>query len=113
VNFKNGKVTFQYTCVSGPGSGSFVVSIPDETYSDPQNSAAWYPSGDQNSALVYQGSSPVPNVCSGGVVRLQKGGTFSTIISSTDHTDKVTIRWHYSADGSSGGWSSTQSVVPK
>lgn len=113
VSFLNSKVTFQYTCVSGPGAGSFAVMMPDRTYSDPQNSSAWYPSGDQKSSLVFQGSGPVPNVCSGGLVRLQKGGTFTTLLGSTDKTDKVNIRWHYSANGSAGGWSGTQSVVPK
>jgi hypothetical protein len=49
--------------------------MPTTTYT--VTDAAWYPSGDQHSALVYQGSVSVPNVCGGGQVRLNKGGTFT------------------------------------
>jgi len=113
VSFLNSMVTFQYTCVSGPGSGSFAVSMPNQTYPVPQNNSNWFPSGDQESPSVFQRSMPVPNVCGGGLVRLQKGGTFTTLLGSDDKTDKVNIRWHYSANGSAGGWSGTQSVVPR
>jgi hypothetical protein len=112
VSFKNSKVTFTYTCVSGPGSGTLVVGMSDQAYTVPQNSSDWFPSGDQHSPLVFQGSASVPNVCGGGMISLKKGGTFTTVIASTDHTDKVNIRWHYSANGSAGGWSGTQSVIP-
>ena len=38
----------------------------------------WYPSGDQSSPLVYQGSVSVPALCGpGGKVSLAKGGTFT------------------------------------
>jgi hypothetical protein len=42
--------------------------------------SAWHPSGDQHSPLVYQGSVSVPDVCAGGQVRLDKGGTFTASI---------------------------------
>ncbi len=112
VSFVGAKVTFAWKCVSGPGSGVLVVPMADQSYTDPQNSPAWYPSGDQNSSLVYQGSIAVSNVCSGGPVNFHAGGTFSAGISSTDIQDNVNVRWHYSGGGSAGGWSGTQSVVP-
>jgi len=113
VSFVGAKVTFAWKCVSRPGSGTLVVPIPDQSYEDTQNSPSWYPSGEQNTLLVYQGSVAVPNVCNGGPVSFQAGGTFTTGVSSTDTTDKVHVRWHYSGNGSAGGWSATASVVPK
>ncbi len=65
VSFTGSKVTFAWRCVSGPGSGVLVVPMADQSYADEENSPAWYPRGDQDSSLVYQGSIAVPNVCSG------------------------------------------------
>jgi hypothetical protein len=114
VTFVGAMVTFAWTCVSGPGNGNLVVSMPDQqSYTDTQNRSAWYPSGQQNSPSVYQGSTSVPDVCNGGQVSFQAGGTFSAGVSSTDTTDKVNVRWHYSGNGSAGGWSGTKSVVPQ
>jgi acid phosphatase len=71
------QVVFTLGCVSGaaPSQSTLTVSMPTTTYT--VTDAAWYPSGDQHSALVYQGSVSVPNVCGGGQVRLNKGGTFT------------------------------------
>ena len=112
VSFLGGSVSFNATCVSGPGQGSIVVALADATYTDPQNSSAWYPSGDQHDASVYQGTTSIPDLCNGGLVRLQHGGTFTATVASTDETDKVNVRWHYSANGTSGSWSGTRGVVP-
>ena len=86
--------------------------MPNSSYPDPIDSNAWYPSGDHSSSLVYQGSFTLPDYCHGGQVRLKSGGTFLTGIMSSDHTDKVSVRWHYSANGSNGGWGATSSIVP-
>lgn len=110
VSFVGARVTFEWRCASGPGSGTLIVPIADQSYTDPQNSSAWYPSGDQQSA--HQGSTSVPDVCAGGAVSFAAGGTFSTGITSNDTTGKVNVRWHYSGGGSAGGWSGTKSVVP-
>jgi hypothetical protein len=98
VNFIAPQVTFALTCVSGatPSSSTLVVPMPSPSYTDTQGDPSWYPSGDQNSSLVYQGSISEPDVCSGGTVSFKAGGTFSTGISSMDTTDKVNVRWHYS-----------------
>jgi probable HAF family extracellular repeat protein len=112
VSFIGATVTFAWTCVSGPGSGILVVPLANQSYTDAQGSPDWYPSGEQNSPLVYQGSVAVPNGCNGGPVSFREGGTFSTGISSTDTTNKINVRWHYSGGGSAGGWSGTKSVVP-
>jgi VCBS repeat-containing protein len=116
IGFVGAKVTFNVTCTVGtPSNSTFVVAIPDQSYVDPQNSSAWYPSGDQKSALTYQGSAPVPT-CSApsGLIRLQQGGTFSATVTSGDvEVPTVNIRWHYKGvTGSGGGWSATYSVIP-
>ncbi len=112
VLFSGVTVTFQAKCVSGLGGGTIIVAMPDNIYTDTANNNQWLPSGDQHSPLVYQGSVTVPNLCSGGQLTLQQGGTFNAQVQSTDTTDKVNLRWHYSANGSSGSWSGTGSVIP-
>lgn len=112
VSFVGANVVFAYTCTSGSNSGTFSVPIPDATISDPAGSPSWYPSGSQSDPSVYQGAISVPNVCpTGALVRLQKGGTFSTGVASSG-TDTINVRWHYSANGGSGSWSGTSAVVP-
>ena len=110
VGFTGASVEFNVTCTAGtPSSPSLTVAIPDQTYVDPAGSSAWYPSGDQTSALTFQGLATVPT-CSdpSGLVRFQQGGIFSTDVVSDVSGVVVNIRWHYK-DGSSGsgGWSGT------
>jgi len=42
--------------------------------------ANWYPSGNQSSPLVYQGEVGAPNLCGGGQLRLDEGGTLSALM---------------------------------
>ncbi len=76
----NAKVVFQARCVSGaaPAQSSFTVTMPNTAY--PVTDQSWYPSGDQRSSLVFEGSLPVPDLCAGGQVRLDKGGVFSALV---------------------------------
>ena len=112
VSFESPQVTFTATCVSGVGGGTFVVTMPSATYNDPESSSSWYPSGDQHSDAVYQGELAVPDLCGGGLVRLSRGGTFTTTVTSDVTVKGVNVRWHYSANGTSGSWSGTKGVVP-
>ncbi len=108
-----GYVSFDVTCEkkeNGDG-GTFVVGLPDARTLVPAGSSAWYPSGDQKSPLVFQGSIPVPDLCHGGRVKLKPGGTFVAGFGSSTGTTKINVRWHYSANGSAGGWSGTKSIV--
>ncbi len=76
----NPKVIFTARCVSGatPSAATFTVTMPTATYTVTDSN--WYPSGDQHSSLVYQGSATVPDLCGGGQVRLDKGGTFTATL---------------------------------
>lgn len=81
ITVTNPQVVFTVRCVSGaaPSSSTFTVTMPTQTYTVTDQS--WYPSGDQSSSLVYQGSTAVPDLCGGGELRLDQGGTFSASLS--------------------------------
>jgi hypothetical protein len=71
------QVVFGVRCVSGatPSQSTLTVPMPDQGYSFADSQ--WYPSGDQSSPLTYEGSITVPDLCNGGQLRLDKGGTFT------------------------------------
>lgn len=81
ITVNDPKVVFTVRCVSGatPSASTFTVTMPTKTYS--VTNQDWLPSGDQSSPLVYEGSIKVPDLCGGGDVRLDKGGTFSATLS--------------------------------
>ena len=74
------QVTFAVSCVSGaaPSASTLTVTMSAQTYQ--VTGDQWYPSGDQSSPLVYQGSVTVPDVCGGGALDLAAGGTFSATL---------------------------------
>jgi hypothetical protein len=83
VTFTSPEVTFtNVTCANGatPTTSTVTVPMPDQSYTS-TNGGQWFPSGDQNSPLVYQGSISVPDICGGADVSFQNGGTFSASIS--------------------------------
>jgi uncharacterized repeat protein (TIGR01451 family) len=81
ITFTNPQVVFTVRCVSGatPSQPTLTVPMGSATYTAPDSQ--WYPSGNQQSALVYQGAIAVPDLCFGGKVRFDKGGTFSASLS--------------------------------
>jgi Putative Ig domain len=74
------QVTFAVACVSGATASQPTLTVPlsDQTYQITNDQ--WYPSGDQSSPLVYQGSVTVPDLCGGGKISLAKGGTFTATL---------------------------------
>jgi thermitase len=113
VEFPSAQVTFNASCVSGSGGGVITVPLGEGPYTDPAKDAAdWFPSGDPASTVSYEGSVTVPNLCGGRPLSLAQGGTFTATLESSDPTDPVRVRWHYSADGSKGAWSSIASFTP-
>jgi hypothetical protein len=83
VSVANASVTFTPRCGSSASTTNLVVSLSSYSVLVPANNSDWWPSGDQSSPLVYQGSTTVPNICSGGQVRFDQGGTFSAIIQAS------------------------------
>jgi hypothetical protein len=107
VTFSNASVTLSIQC---PDKSVFPVTIviPSQTYLDPAGSSSWFPSGNQSSPLVYQGSFTTPaGMCSGQTGHAPKGATFSANITGSTH-DPIHVRFHYS-DNTSGSWSGTPS----
>jgi hypothetical protein len=82
LTVSNAQVSFAVSCVSGaaPSASTFTVTMPMQSYTS-TNGGDWYPSGDQSSPLVYQGSVAVPNLCGGGQLDLAHGGTFTATLS--------------------------------
>ena len=80
VTVSNPQVVFVVACVSGatPSASTFTVAMPTQSYG--VTNSQWYPSGDQSSPLVYQGSTAVPDLCGGGQLRLNQGGTFTATV---------------------------------
>jgi hypothetical protein len=80
VTVINPNLTFTVRCQSGatPSASTFTVSMPTQTYI--VTNSSWFPSGDQHSPLVYQGSIAAPDLCGGGNLRLDKGGTFKAAV---------------------------------
>jgi hypothetical protein len=74
------QVTFAVRCASRatPSASTFTVTMQAQSYAVTNDQ--WYPSGDQSSPLVYQGSASVPDLCGGGALNLVKGGTFSATL---------------------------------
>jgi hypothetical protein len=109
VTWTNPQAVVNFTCSDG-GSGSFTIPMPSFTVT--VSDSAWYPSGDQHSALVYQGSITAPDGCGGGqVMKQQKIATFTADVTSSPSGVKVSYRFHDVDNNASGSWSSTQSVV--
>jgi len=81
LTVNNPQVVFAVRCVSGatPSASTFTVPMATQTYA--LTNDQWYPSGDQHSPLVYQGSIAVPDLCAGGQLRLDQGGTFTASVS--------------------------------
>jgi hypothetical protein len=114
VTFVNPHVVFDGQCSLGGGPVSFTVPMPTVSYSAAANDSAWYPSGDQQSALTYEGQVVVPDLCSGGDISLASGATFFTLVDANAQVpgDGLHVRWHYSANGSAGSWSGTAHLQP-
>jgi hypothetical protein len=77
VSVNRPQLVLTVRCVSGaaPSQSTLTVPMPTSTYT--VSGSAWSPSGDEHSSLVYQGSVVVPDLCAGGQVEFDKGGTFS------------------------------------
>ncbi|HWC34048.1 MAG TPA: hypothetical protein VG650_04380 [Mycobacteriales bacterium] len=111
VTVSNAQVSLTVKCQNG-STVPVTIALPTQSYQDPANSSGWYPSGDQQSSLVYQGSATMPaNLCGAQTGHAPAGATFSALFHSTDTTDSLHVRFHY-ADNTSGSWSGTAHMTP-
>jgi hypothetical protein len=105
VSLTSSRVTLPVQCPDG-SSTTLIVPIPNQSITVPANNSQWFPSGNQSSPLVYQGSITVPTICGGATGHAPQGATFSTSLTATT-TNSVHVRFHF-GDNTSGSWSSTQ-----
>jgi hypothetical protein len=140
VSFQSNQFTFAVACSDGstPTQSTFVVSAPDASYPVGVNDNTNYPAGSTKSAATYEDAVQLPPLCgtTADNIRLQKGGTFTSLLSATDTADKVQIQWHYVDTGAGkkanssincsslaqnpdpglndcqGGWSGTLNTAP-
>ena len=81
LTVNNPQVVLTVRCVSGasPSQSTETVSMPSQRYTVTNDQ--WIPSGDQKSPLGYPASITVPDLCGGGQLRLDQGGTFTANVS--------------------------------
>src|SRR5258708_11108958 len=106
----NASVSLLVKCSDG-STPALAIDLPAQTIIDPAGSPSWYPSGDQSSSLVYQGTLTAPDLCGGGIMNDATGAAFTATFFSTDTIDKVNFRFHYS-DNTSGSWNATPTGAP-
>ena len=111
VTVENGSVRLSVKCSNGTSPPPIAFNLPAQTIGVSANSPAWYPSGNQSDPSVYQGSLAAPDLCGGGVMSAAAGATLTATVSSTDTTDALNFRFHYS-DNTAGSWSATAHALP-
>ncbi len=100
--FTSGYVALLVTCPNG-SSPPLTIPLHDLTVFDPEDSTAWYPSGDQSSPLDYRGTLIAPDLCAGAVMDDARGALFTTAFAATDTVDRFSFRFHYGDNSTSGG----------
>jgi hypothetical protein len=122
VSLAGGNLQTDVSCPDG-SSYTLAVPLPDQSYSIAAGDNSWYPSPNQKSPLVHQGSTTnsSPAACSGGVAKssyfsaLGEGPAFTFAgpgFRTTDTTDPLNVRFHCDAgdNGAGGSWSPTTTV---
>ena len=122
VSLAGGSVETDVSCPDG-SSYTLAIPLPDQSYSIASGDNSWYPSPNQKSPLVYQGTAMNSSTaaCSGGVAKssyfsaLGEGPRFTFAgpgFRTTDTTDPLNVRFHCDAgnNGAGGSWSPTVTV---
>jgi hypothetical protein len=115
VQFDTAVTFWGVECVTGSGGGDILVPMGNNgllgPYDVPKDDSSWIPTGDQSSDASYQGEVAAPDLCHGGTMTLRNGAVMQADMRSDDpHT--ANVRFHYSAEGSSGSWSATKTFTP-
>jgi hypothetical protein len=137
VSYVNAQVVVHWRCDTNHTiTGDITIPLSGGPYSVGQNDSSWFPANSQQVAAVYQGAVQAPDVCSGGLLDLSAGATFTADVQSTDTSDNVNTKFHYNdaalkgshvnlncssttdnpnpngVSACSASWSGTTSVVP-
>ena len=109
VTVSSGVAQMNVVCPDGSAQ-TLSITFPEQSYTVGVNDASWYPSADQSSLLVYQGTTMAPaSLCGGRPGYAPNGATFAALLQSTDTSDPLNARFHYS-DKSAGAWSAATNV---
>jgi serine protease AprX len=116
VQFLASTVVVPLSCVpNSPSVGWVTIHLSQGPYFEGLNSNAWYPTGDQNSALGFQGSATTPDLCAGAQM-YAPSAAFSGELISTDTSDSVQVKFHYQdsalTSGPAPGWSPPANTIP-
>jgi hypothetical protein len=131
VQLANAQVVISGSCTNG-GSDSIVIPLSAGPYNIPANDSNWWPSGNENDPLVYQGAVQAPAGLCGGTGQLNGSGgaTITGDLQSTVTNTAVHIRFHYrdpnakgkgnvncssgsyASDVCGASWSGTNSYLP-
>ncbi|HLI57626.1 MAG TPA: hypothetical protein VKY26_11425, partial [Actinomycetota bacterium] len=77
VTVSGASVVVKAVCSNG-SSSQLTVALPSASYAIPAGNSQWFPSGDQSSSLVWQGSLTVPtSFCGGQAGHAPDGATFT------------------------------------
>lgn len=109
----NGTVTIHVTCPDNTIQ-NVVIPLKLQTYTDPLNSSAWYPTSVQSDPAGFQGSAQVPSTLCGGQSGVATtGATFSGYFSSLPVGQCPNVRFHYQMKpiGAGANWSNTNVQV--
>jgi hypothetical protein len=126
VSLAGGQVTTDVSCPDG-SSYTLAIPLPNQSYSIAAGDNSWYPSPNQKSPLVDQGSATVTanGACSGGAAKsfyfsalgvqakVGAGNPAGPGFPTTDATDPLNVRFHCDvsgSNGSGGSWSPTVTV---
>src|SRR5207253_1883535 len=96
VSYVNAQVVVHYRCDANHSiTGDITIPLSGGPYSVGVNDSSWFPANSQQVAAVYQGAVQAPDPCSGGLLDLSSGATFSADVQSTDTSDNVNTKFHY------------------
>ena len=104
-------VTFHVVCGNGAEQDLY-IALPAAPYVVPANYTGWTPAGGQSDPAVYQWQEAALAPCGPGeTFKPKNGATFEARITA-DQNVKINVKFHWRANGSAGGYSSTKTVTP-
>ncbi|HUR20791.1 MAG TPA: hypothetical protein VMZ90_08275 [Vicinamibacterales bacterium] len=110
VQVEGTTLTFQVVCGDG-SQQSFTLPFLGAAWPVAENYTGWTPAGAQQDPAVWYGQGVASDVCGGGTYKPKNGATFQAVITA-DQNVKINVKFHWRANGSAGGYSSTKTVVP-
>jgi hypothetical protein len=105
IDVTHATVTLPIKCSNGstPAGSPITVAFPDQHFSIPLNSNAWYPATNGAQSAGFQYMVPAPNLCAGiGTGQLRNAGhdVFAGTVTASD--TPAFIKWHFAIPAAKG-----------